>query len=181
MTAVSAFSSNDGAVLEAWEAAQEDVQQWNERAKAMKEKYDGYKLLVQQSAWDQGRRVVGLGGNLADNPGGFRLKDTHYWVPDMRTKLGKAAQRELEDLELQAPDLPGMPKAVMVGHTLYKPGYDLFDGELWVSWGCSEEAVFASDWSTTTVDPLVWTSRKLSEYYQKKEAVDEDVSARATA
>lgn len=170
-----AFSSSAPEVLEAWEkwkAHREDVRV---RRDAMIERF-GRGLMVNRSGFGHGTRVVGFerldgdkGGDVVGEHGELRVPVKNYEptvVPNIRRKAGKDLRTELDTLNEDAPELPGMPGWHLVGLTVLAPALMEHEGVLWARWADDVTEVVTGG----KTDSTLWTTRPLSEYFAAVEA-----------
>lgn len=171
-----AYSSDKQEVLDAWSAYQDYYRDVAKRRQAVSERF-GRGLMVNRSSFGHGTRVVGFeylegdkDGDIIGDNGELRApkKGPPYRtiVPNVRRKAGKDLQAELATLNLEAPDLPGMPPWQMVGLRVLAPGLSLTDGVVWARW--AED--FAGRETKGEVDLDIWERRPLSEYFAAQES-----------
>lgn len=111
-----------------------------------------------------------LGIDIIKEGGKSALKGWRYqarrdcWVPDKRTKAGRAYADRLKD-ELQQPSpfrflKDFTPSSCSVGGRIYSPGIEEIDGKVYMTW--SDKATFEGN--------EYFKPCKLSEFYAAKEA-----------
>lgn len=102
---------------------------------------------------------------------GWRPATDGTFVPDRRTRIGRAAHEAMKEIKLNDGGLPGMPDVITIGNHWYHPGVEVNGPIIWVTWACDPdhpEACF--DFSKLEgIDATIWTRAKLSEYYVFKE------------
>ena len=154
------YRSAAPSVVEAWEDTQRRYKEWHSAVGAWGDAYKHDGILIT----DHGDRkwVIGLRGDDAPGPEWRWSKQADCWVPDKRTKAGKAVDATLESLRVdKLGHVPGMPARVVGPGRMYQSGFEYIDGVLWVTWGCSAEEVE----SQAKFDGNLWERAKASAYY----------------
>lgn len=177
------YKSTDAEVLGKWDDTQRRYREWHAAKDAWGEQFPNHDV----TALQQSERVwvVGLRGD--ESPGSAWRKAVRaniaVWVPDKRTKAGKALAKEIDALAVtHMKDVPGMPDMAMVENRWCTPGLFVHEGVAYVHWSCSFAVVEADPsrgWSKTEFDPSKWERIMRSELYAAQEA--DQAEKRATS
>lgn len=165
-----AFRTTNKQVLEAHEAYLTFHADLGEKRVAFAHRFGEPAVMTKRSGMGHGTHVVGLPGDPNSDvyPDGWRWSPSvEHLIPNLRKKLGKDIAVEMgKDLTDPGPDLPGMPPFHMQGFGIHSPAYFLWDGALYVGWGCPLEGFHSiDDRHGDKVDLTLWDSIKISTYY----------------
>lgn len=178
------YKSTDPDVLAAWDDTQRRFQEWREAKSAWAQQFPDHEALAVQGS--DSVSVVGLQGDETPGPAWRQTTraNIELWVPDKRTKAGKAIAQQLDALSVDhMKDIPGMPDMAMSGNHWHSPGLFVYDGVAYVHWSCTFAEVEDSTrgWSRTAFDASKWERIKRSELYAAQEADEADKQASKAA
>lgn len=171
------YKSTDAEVIAQWDDTQRRYREWHEAKDAWAEQFPNHDT----ASFQQSDRLWlgGLRGDESPGPCWRRAVrvDIDVWVPDKRTKAGKALAAEIDAMTVtHMKDIPGMPDMAMVGNRWYHPGLFVYDGTAYVNWSCSFAEVEADPtrgWSRIEFDASKWERIKRSEFYAAQELDNE--------
>lgn len=174
-TGDTAFRSESPEALVAWAVYVEHVNDVRERRVAMSERY-GRGLMLNRLGFGHGTRVVGFERLATDEaaslvgPDGELRVPKHSWertvVPNLRRKAGKDLAEELETLNQNGPNLPGMPGFALLGDRVIAPALFEHDGAIWALWS----APICDNRTGGEVDAEIWEAIPLSRFHAADEA-----------
>lgn len=167
MSEESAFRSSHPDVLAAWADSVSRRQAWTEAVGRFVKENPDHKGL--ETSWATRLAFVGLRGEEKPGPEWRYVSERDFWVPDKRTKAGKALSQQCDELAIFGLwNLPGMPTELMIdNHRLLSPGgFEAADGTIWLHWGCSAERVgTGSPLGGSDLNLEIWESAPLSAYH----------------
>ena len=173
-----AYRSSHPDVLAAWADTQTRFREWHAKVSEWRADYPEHHAAQQD--WTGSLSIVGLIGDTSPGPGWRHKRGQNVWVPDQRTKAGKALAERIAALKAdKIGDLPGMPDTASSskstptgGYGLCHPGMFEHDGTVWVSWNATHKDVAESGWSTRQLDMTIWEQAPLSAFYAATEDAD---------
>jgi hypothetical protein len=179
------YKSTDAEVLGAWDAAQQGFRDFRAAKDEWAKGYPQHEPFALQSS-DRLWLVGLLWSSDVGSPGeGWRRaqrSDIWGWVPDKRTKIGKALAASIAAIKAEhVKDIAGMPGLAVVGNRFCHPGLFVYEGVAYVNWSISFAEVESSRWSKEGVDESKWTRIKRSEFYAAQEASKEADRAKGDA
>lgn len=156
MSAVSVFKSTAPEVVSSYEDYQRRYLEFHRQLSEFDSQWPDHGTLITRFVTTI--KFAGLHGDVSPGPG-WRQTKTGAWVPDRRTREGKALARQVEALRVEKiGQLKGMPPNAFTAGHCWQHGVDVVDSVVWASWGCLADEVEG-------VDTELWERAKLSEYY----------------
>lgn len=164
---VCAFRSTHPEVRAADAENRRRYQQWRADVETWASQYPAHHPVQITFGGGADRHIRGLTGETELGEG-WRISKGGDWVPDKRTKAGRAIAKALEPLSVSGlKRLPGMPD---MAFAMQSPGvYDL-QGATWVAWSCPAGEVAKGGWSNVDLDLTMWTEMPLRAFYLAVEA-----------
>ena len=180
------YRSTHPEVLAAWDDTQQRHRELAEKVKALRAEFPNHPPMVYRYSdraqfshlsFHEDMPSIGNDFGPPPEPEGWRIKkegrSTYLgWVPDKRTKAGKAMAARLAEIKVTGMGhFPGMPTTVLEGNHWYSHGSVVHDGVAYAHWGCSFADVESSNWSRG-LDTDMWQRCRMSEFWMAKEAHD---------
>lgn len=164
------YRSTHPEVLGAWEEQNARHVAWHDAVKEFRSEYPDHKPCAVN--WGDAKHLLGLTGAESPGPVWRFMKARDCWVPDKRTKAGKALAARIDALRVTGlGSFPGMPHEIWEhAPEWYSHGLQVIAGVVWVTW--SEKLTYEKVEATKTFDPAYWERARGSEYLRAVEDAD---------